>query len=214
MTYGLQVSNASGYLQVDEAYSNYALVQEGAGTTTGKVSVPNQGGALNSLVFVRLPIGKGIAGVLTFSDGFHLTKIIGDPNFTFEYRVYRRNDQLPIAQDPHGFMVFKPSGEVVFDSSRRYPRLRSASVVNPNTVQMPTTVPGIGINPWVYANPYGTYKCVNRGGYYLDWYDLCLTVQSDYSMLLTSKLSGSTPGIQLLQSPLYVGGPRQILLSV
>lgn len=214
MTYGLQVSNASGYLQVDELYENYALVQEGTSTTTSRVSVPNLGGPLNSLVFVRLPVGKGIAGCHTFSDFFYLLKVIGDPDFTFEYRVYRRNGQLPITQVTHGFMVFNSGGGLVFDSSRRYPRLKSVSIVNPSTVQLPTTVPGIGINPWVYANTYGTYKFVNRGGYYLDWHDLCLTVQSDYSILLTSKLSGSNAGMQLLQSPFYVGGPRQILLSI
>lgn len=211
MTYGIQIYNSSGYVQVDDGYTNYALVQSGVGTSNSKINTVDLGSPLDSVVFVKLPVGKWFSGVVMDSDGFWTT---GDPSaggYSFEYRVYRRNDQVVNIDSQYGFRVFKGNGTTVFDSLRNYARLKSASII-PSTAALPLVIPGIGVNPWIYAAAFGIHKMENAGGYSLRTYSIRATVQSDFSIRLSSEFS-TTAG-QLYNSPLYLSNPRQVLLSI
>ena len=212
MTYGIQVYNASGYVQVDDGYTNYAMVQSGVGTINSKVNTIDLGSALDSVVFVRLPVGKWFDGVVMAPDGFWAT---GDPNaggYSFEYRLYRRNDQITAIDSQYGFRVFRGNGGLVFDSLRNYPRLKSISII-PSTAALPAVIPSIGVNPWIYGATFGIHKMENAGGYNLRAYYIRATVQSDFSIRIHSEFN-TTTGFQLYNSPMYFSNPRQILLSI
>ena len=210
MTFGVRVLGSAGYMQIDDNYSNYGLVQSGTATTSSKISLPNTGSPTAYLILVRIQPGQHIRNISMMNDGFYLYPV--GASFSFEYRAFLRNDMLTPGGG-YGFRVFKPNGALAFDGAFTYARLRSVSIINAESTSFPLTIPGIGVNPWIYVNSLGLYKAVNSG-VNINWYDICVKLQADYSVQVTSELDFTQYGANAMHSPEYTGTSRPIILAL
>ncbi len=210
MTFGARVLGSAGYIQIDDNYSNYGLVQSGTATTSSKISLPNAGSPTAYLILVRIQPGQHIRNVSMMNDGFYLYHV--GASFSFEYRAFLRNDLLTPGGG-YGFRVFKPNGALAFDGAFTYARLRSVSIINTESTSFPLTIPGIGVNPWIYVNSLGLYKAVNSG-VNVNWYDICVKLQADYSVQVTSEFDFTQYGANAMHSPEYIGTSRPIILAL
>lgn len=211
MTYGLKVYNSSGFVQIDDAYSNHALVMEGTAMTGTTIHTPFV--IADCLLFVRLPVGATTPGSYTYAivdlnDGRFNHVSVG-ANFVYEYRLYASNGALP-GINSHSLQVFKADGSVAFDGSRSYARL-AAVVQHDPTTSGPITIPSIGINPWILTNPFGATRWEKVGSSWMDEYSLTARLNPDFSLYISQVVTASfNVGIPNTRK---FGGNRHIILA-
>jgi len=149
MSYGFQAINQSGYVQIDQDYSNFALYTSGSATTGTVVIVGID--LAECLVFIRLPSNKWAStdGGASFGDRFVIVPEYGAANFTYEYRVYRYS----LAFSPstgYSLQVFRDDGSLCFDGNRDQTRIVSSN--NYTLGSGLVTFASVGFNPWILAN--------------------------------------------------------------
>jgi hypothetical protein len=134
MTYGFKSISSAGFVQIDDLYSNYTLLQSGtASGNFGNISFPAVSG--ETMALVKIGIG-------------HVFDIInGSSGGNYEYRIYARNQDIPAAIN-NGIKVFSPSGAVVFDSGVRKVQVATASYGLFSTSSSPITLPSPGYHPY------------------------------------------------------------------
>ena len=150
MSYGFQAINQSGYVQIDQDYSNFALYSSGS-ATTGSIVMAGVDLA-ECLVFIRLPLNKWAAtdAGASFGDRFVIMPEYGTANFTYEYRIYRYSLALSPSTG-YSLQVFRGDGSLCFDGNREQTRIVSAS--NYTLGSGLVTLASVGFNPWILANP-------------------------------------------------------------
>ncbi len=207
MSYGLQVVNAGGYVQIDDTYANYSLIQEGTTTTGQVVTVP--GILPEDIVFVRIPVGPTIGAFTWYAapvDGFSMKSQSGY-DFTFSYRVFRHASVLtPTANSP--FQVFNGSGKLVFDAALVQPRIRTYAQFDPTG--SPVTLSSLGVSPWIYANVLALSRYVLSGSSSQEK-TIAASVFSDYSVLISETVNKTLP---MSIYTTYVPSTKSILLSI
>ena len=127
MGYGARILNSSGYVQIDEDYSNYTLIQSGSvtspatwGTTErnpGTVSFPAQS---NPVIVCLGTTGSAYVSVTSVTQSSF--SIISDIAVTVSYRVYALIADASISNG-YGLMVRNSSGKNVFHSNANYLRM-------------------------------------------------------------------------------------------
>ena len=127
MAYGAKILNSSGYIQIDESYSNYTLIQSGSvyspatwgatNRTPGTVSFPAQS---NPVVVCIGTTGSAYVAVVSVTQSSF--SIISDIAVTVSYRVYALISDTSMASG-YGFMVRNASGKNVFHSNANYLRM-------------------------------------------------------------------------------------------
>ena len=217
MSYGLVVLNAGLFVQIDDNYSNYSLVQSGFATTNTTVSAPSL--RIEDLVFVRIPSGKSIGffhpvyntytnpSVYTLQ-GFGLNKQEASADFVYEYRIFKQSGVLtPTVNSP--FQVFKPNGQLAFDAALVQPRIRTYTLYDP--AAGPVTLGSLGQNPWIYANSLQWTRDVPLAGFQTELKTVSASVLADFSVTIKETTDGVYSSFYT-----YTGAPgkRSILLSL
>ena len=209
MSYGLQVYSAAGYVQIDETYANYSLIQ--AGTTTTNLPVVVTGGLSRTMVFVRIPYGQTIASKISgVTDAFKAAPIgLGATNFTYEYRVYRRVPNTPTPG--MGLQVFDAGGALTFDSNKSYARILSAALIDVTGLSSSAYVAGFGSQPWIWFDPLYTAAFTQSGNpNYGYQHALCARLHVDNSVEYGVGLLGQGPPVV---DDVYITGTRALLLA-
>jgi len=128
MSFGFKSISNAGFVQIDDLYSNYTLLQSGTVVNSGMPSAPAE-----SIIMVRLAINT-----VTF-------------NFsgTYEYRIFVKKSSVATASG-YGMKVMTGSSEVVFDSDIVALKIDYATMFffNPNIQLHSITVPSQGYLPW------------------------------------------------------------------
>lgn len=191
MSYGLQIVNESGYVQIDENYANYSLVASGYGTT-GTVVMAGMD-LTDCLVFIRIPtnVWATTDGGIDSGDRFVIATSYGSSNFAFEYRIYKYVMALP-ATTGYTLQVYGSDGSLCFDGNRAQTRIASVSnysVGSGSTI----TIPSPGFNPWVLANTMDFVKMVMVNAYLSNWHTLGFRVSSAFSVEVGEVLMNTLP---------------------
>lgn len=172
MSTGLKIVNASGFIQIDADYTNYALYAKGTVTSGsgGRWVVPLP---LNMnhvpLVFVRAPftdrwvIGQVFASKGNWTNGYVIAHghvlnnalTAGISGQVLEYAVFIKN---PPTTTPSGYglLVKKSDGTTVFDSSSNQLRVSAVTNLHPwrnNSSAYKTYVIPNETNPWIQLVP-------------------------------------------------------------
>lgn len=152
MSHGLQIINASGYVQIDENYSNFSLWATGATSTLSTFTYPYG----DEIYLVRLPYG----GWFGYDDG----NPFGSNSYV-DYRVYRPSTAVGAAGS-HGMRVYSSGGAVIFDSNRDVMKIYSLQQIdnyyirfNPVTIWSPS-----GSRPWFAIDCLGLLAFENADG--------------------------------------------------
>ena len=167
MSYGFNIVNADGFIQIDDTYSNYYLVASGtavsppAGTSIhfiGKtggtvVSFPTQ--AEIPLLFIRFSNTSYYFILQDITTSSFMAVISNSGNalaaLSFEYRVYsRRTATAP--RTGYGLQVFNASGGPIYSSND------ASAVIGISTtipITLPITISKVDVgasNPFFLAN--------------------------------------------------------------
>jgi hypothetical protein len=128
MSYGFTSISNAGFVQIDDLYSNYTLLQSGTVVNSGMPSAP-----AGSIIMVRLAIN-------TIFHGF---------SGTYEYRIFVKKSSVASASG-YGMKVMTGSSEVVFDSDVVALKIDFATMFlfNPAIILHSITVPSQGYLPW------------------------------------------------------------------
>lgn len=157
MSYGFSAQNQSGYVQIDQDYSNYTVVTTGtlsvAGSEAGSaVSFTDRGSA--PLVFAKTASNVYVAlkDVTNTSATFQTYDTAG--NYAAATISYMLCWPASTGSAPtgHGLCIYTPSGSVAFDSSRNYPRVVNVLTAGALTPASPEASIGFSparSNPWI-----------------------------------------------------------------
>lgn len=134
MSYGFRSISSSGFVQIDDSFSNFTLLQSGVAVGSflniSYPSVPTQ-----VFGFVKIPLGSA----------FYITS--GAGSTPYEYRIYARNEDIP-ASISYGMRVRSASNAVVFDSGTQKVRVASASYGLFSGTSGSITIPSPGFHPF------------------------------------------------------------------
>jgi hypothetical protein len=136
MSYGFQVYNASGLIQADDTYSNYAIYQSGSvsigANTTAALSFTNVG--VVPLLFLRIGDSSNRVGIDSISTtGATLrTANTNSGSVTVEWYTAVPTNYVSVS-GTYGLTVMNASGAVTFDSRYKYPRFRSILSFTPSS---------------------------------------------------------------------------------
>ena len=191
MSYGLQIVNESGYVQIDENYANYSLVASGYGTT-GTVVMAGMD-LTDCLVFIRIPtnVWATTDGGIDSGDRFVIATTRGSSNFPFEYRVYKYVMALP-ATTGYTLQVYRGDGSLCFDGNRAQTRVISVSNYPVGSGAV-ITIPSVGFNPWVLANTMDFVKMVMVNSSLSKWYTLGFRVNTNFTIEVGEVLMNTLP---------------------
>lgn len=149
MSFGARVLNQSGFLQIDQDYSNYVVAQAGTVSVSRGVattlSYPNDGAL--PILFVKYfsTTGYILCPEVGLSSALlTLTEDAGPANIP--YILCRSAAVISPPTDPFGFVVKNSAGQATFDSRLTYPRI--AEIVS--TPQITQTS---GVATVTFSNP-------------------------------------------------------------
>ena len=133
MSYGFKSISSAGFVQIDDSYSNYTLLQSGFATGSfGNISYPAVAGEV--MAMVKIGIG-------------HVFDVVnGSSGGAYEYRIYARNQDIP-ASLTNGMRIRSSSNFVVFDSGVRKLQVAVASY-GLFSIGSSITLPSPGYHPW------------------------------------------------------------------
>lgn len=191
MSYGLQIVNESGYVQIDENYANYSLVASGYGTT-GTVVMADMD-LTDCLVFIRIPtnVWATTDGGIDSGDRFVIATRYGSGNFAFEYRIYKYVMALP-ATTGYTLQVYGSDGSLCFDGNRAQTRIASVSNY-PVGSGATITIPSSGFNPWVLVNNMDFVKVAMVNASMSNWYTLGFRVSASFDIDVGEVLMKTLP---------------------
>jgi hypothetical protein len=150
MAYGLLVKNSSGYIQIDDNYSNYTLIASGSVTINesydrsiriATISFPSQSFP------VSVCIGNtGSAFVACVSRTSTSVGLVASATVTISYRIYGLISVNPGTTSGYGLIVKNGSGGVVFNSNLPYMRIGQITTSTVGNETLPTVTHGYGAN--------------------------------------------------------------------
>lgn len=130
MTYGFQSRSSGDFVQIDDSYANFRVLQSGTATSNFWVTFPAQ--SVKPTIMVRWPAGKYMclqdAETIT-TTRFWAFNPAGGANYVYSYVIL-----IPMAgtvsADPYGLRVFDSSSVCVFDSGLSYMSLDQVNVLD------------------------------------------------------------------------------------
>ena len=165
MSQGITIYNASGTVQIDENYSNYAIYQKGASVVPSKGAVTvyfNPVGGLIPMIYLR-SVGSGAAfSIESITPSSFVLVNRTHPNFrdiVVDWFSCFPISAIGPSGDAYGFRVFKANGALCFDSGREVPRIfhvqqlpASTSEYEGNYEQATVPPSPTGRHPYILAN--------------------------------------------------------------
>jgi hypothetical protein len=145
MAYGLTVVNDSSYVQIDENYSNYAMVASGTAASGSAIGMP--AGYGHFIFMVRAPYGSTLVRTGT-------STVTGA---TWEYQLYAQNAEVGVAGGDRGLRVYNAAGTCSFSSSNRQLRVRYFALRPAIPTAFPFTVGSVGFHPFIIVDSIMTY---------------------------------------------------------
>jgi hypothetical protein len=169
MAYGIQIYNDSGFLQIDQDYTNYLLHTSGSVTSTGRaisgsdeepdVSTVNVSGvsANDDVIFAFRPAtadGSAIRAVKTSTTGQF--KIYSDYAGTINWKAYKKGSLLSAPTSGYGLNVYRSDGTTLAYSSS-FDIMSVATVLNVSHSTPSTSVYNHSFSglPWAIAGAFG-----------------------------------------------------------
>jgi hypothetical protein len=221
MAYGISVSNVSGYIQIDQDYSNYVTSQTGSiscSTTGTTLTYVDRG--VPPMVFVKYPSTTHFVGMVDCGRTSLKLQLFGaSTTGLVEYMLaYPINLVSPPAAG-FGLRVLTASGGVAFDSNWGYPRVSniisgvgtSSGWSGPYTA----TYAPAKANPWICISALwgmtgrSTSPMLPGGGYLVSSFTTCVRSQGvgviGYDVRTYETVSGSGPSF-------YTSSPTNIVL--
>jgi hypothetical protein len=140
-SYGIEIHNATGDIQITQDYANYQLIAQGTiGSATSnsipvQLTYPAQANNTIPLVFVR-PHSDGVyvGGCLFDSSAPGLTGFGAGAwvvcSGAFDYKIYGITSTIAVDASGFGLQVFDTSGNPTYDSRKSVPRIQDVVVVN------------------------------------------------------------------------------------
>lgn len=176
MTAGLEVYNDAGALVIDSNNPNYSLLA--SGTVAAGTAVSFATTTVRPLVFVRFNTPNRFVRISDLTNNsvtfqtYDLQENTG--NFanpvsgSTEYMVFGIASTLTPSSPGYGLNVFDASGNLIFDSNQKIPRVKEIVVVpalptvsDGNRASIAAASHSQGTNPWMLANStYNTYGYV------------------------------------------------------
>lgn len=148
MSYGILVKNSSGYIQIDDNYSNYALIASGSvwvsASTVTRVNPATVYFASQSSPVVVCIGNTGGAVVALFAITDSSAQFISNASTTVPYRIYANVADNPGSTSGYGLVVRNASSQVVFNSNLTYMRVGQLTVSTVGYYSMPTVYHGYG----------------------------------------------------------------------
>jgi hypothetical protein len=142
MSYGILVKNSSGYIQIDDNYSNYTLIASGSvGVSASTVNQVNPA----TVYFTDQPspvvvcvgnTGGAVVALLTTSSSS--VQFVSNANITVSYRIYANVANNPGLISGYGLVVRNASSQVVFNSNLTYMRVGQLTFSTVGYYSMPT----------------------------------------------------------------------------
>ena len=150
MSYGFKSISSSGFVQIDDLYSNYTLLQSGfASGSFENIGYPAVAGLIIGMVRI------GFGNTFRFNSG--------SSGGAYEYRIYARNEDIP-ASISNGIRILTPSSRVVFDSGVRKLQIALATYGLFSGSSAPITLPSVGYHPFfAVAGASGIVAAVAQG---------------------------------------------------
>lgn len=192
MSYGLLIKNAAGNILIDGEYFNYSLLASGTLNTGVSSTVSFSASVATPIVFVRLQSTTqwvALSALSLSSATFKVYGSVGAPSAsreqeagTIEYMIFGLAKSLS-PSGAWGLNVFNASGELVYDSNVRTPRVSEVvSVASIDIVSFSARQPisavshSSGSSPWMMVNHtlfyYGHYYY--GSGFLADLYQPCI----------------------------------------
>ena len=148
MSYGVLVKNSSGYIQIDDNYSNYTLIASGSvgisASTMSKVNPATVYFASQSSPVVVCIGNTGGAVVALLATSASSVQLVSGTNTTVPYRIYANVAHNPGSTSGYGLVVRNASGQVVFNSNLTYMRVGQLTFSTVGYYSMPTVYHGYG----------------------------------------------------------------------
>jgi len=173
MSYGMTVSNASGFVQVAEPFDNVSVFGSGTVTTQspGAGATPTNlpSGTPDDIIIFAKPSTP--SGVYKFS--MLLDRIGGaTPRFYFydsfsstgqsiDYIILTKSQTLTVPSSGYGLNVYNSSGNLAFTSEYGTSRVYQSRVTTPSSSTFASVYPNVGgellNNTWACMNAYGFF---------------------------------------------------------
>jgi hypothetical protein len=146
MSHGIYITNSSGFVLIDQEYSNYRLIQSGTASMESSVSFPAQSNGV--AVFVgHTPSSRQVSLLSISSSSFVLRGTTSEMNsgnyqqFSISYRVYALIS-ANVPPSSYGLVVNNSAGDRVFTSEAKYPLVNQVVFYNaPPTSAVTISVP-------------------------------------------------------------------------
>lgn len=176
MSYGLRVSNANGFIQIDETYSCYKVFQ------TGTFSIPNGWSTLN-----YTPIGSGRIPMIFFrinnndSSVFYVESVTtssirfwgwgnNPTNVSIDWMLAAPSSDSAAGSDTHGLRIYSETGTLLYDSGSPVPKFTTilypgnASSIGGSWQTRAVPVAPHGRKPFYMANAIVAVKALIQTG--------------------------------------------------
>lgn len=205
MAYGLEVYNASGYLQIDQFYPQYSVIQEGIASSNTTVNFPFQ--SSTPLIVVR-PVSTvdeiGRLHVITNSSFKAMMLSGGSYGGSFYYKVLVPINTLPAPPaGSYGLVLYDSSGTIVFNSTlTNVFRVQQAVSFVPGGFHSSISVSNGGGQIWWPLNQlrWQSTTAVGEGDMYDIYYDV-VTVRRDSESQISHRVAGVWNEFMFTASP-------------
>ena len=153
--YGLKVITPSDEIQIDSLYRNICKDQEGTNTITN-TAIPVTSSPLPPLILVR-PGADFFVAVRDYEktgNDYTAFEVVTEYNQStiIDWKCCRETPN--ISGETYGLRVYNPGGNLVFDSGKRYFKIRSVSTFNVENPSTPTTFPYVDISHPDISDPF------------------------------------------------------------
>jgi len=145
MTYGFRSISSGGFVQIDDSFSNFTLLQSGVATGSFlNISYPSS--PVQVFGMIKIPIGAFFdvrnGARINVSGGNFGTQI------PYDYRIYARNQDFP-ASINQGIKVFNSSGQTIFDSGVLKVQADAVAYGTFSGFSNSIVIPSVGYHPWI-----------------------------------------------------------------
>lgn len=161
MAYGFYATNSSGFVQIDQDYSNFVLDESGTVAipyTTRIVSIPVTDRGFIPLLFLRVQGTQRVIATSKFysSNIFELYTETGlTQNVLVDWFTCTPIDYVPPPEAGYGMHVYKSDGSIAFSSNKKYQNIRQIidfGFVGGTAVSRTFTAMPNGEKPYICAN--------------------------------------------------------------
>ena len=172
MSYGMTVSNASGFVQIAEPFDNVSVFLSGTATTQQPGAGPNSitlppNTPEDIIVFAKPSIPTGVykfaMSLIRFTEDYTLYFYDSYTNTgqSIDYILLTKTQALTVPSSGYGVNIYNSSGNLAFTSEYGTSRVYQSRVTTPPSSTFVSVYPNVSgellNNTWAYMNAYGFY---------------------------------------------------------